>query len=101
MSGEIDKVFLQLGTQLRKFKSEFGQEFKARVEARTPVGETGRLSRGWGFTTTKTDIEVFNTVEYAAYVEYGTPKMEPRGMLRATILESEEIAAIAAERAKK
>ena len=98
---EIEKVFAGLNTRLRKFKREFGMEFKERVEARTPVGETGRLKRGWGFQEKQNDIEIYNVVEYASYVEYGTPRMEPRGMLRATLLEANDIAQVAAERSKK
>ncbi len=97
-TGEIDKVFAGLNTKLRRFKSEFGMEFVERVEARTPV-ISGILQSGWGFTSKATDIEIWNLREYASYVEYGTPKMAPRGMLRATILECEDIAEVAAERA--
>lgn len=42
---------------------------------------------------------IFNDVRYASFVEYGTPKMEPRGMLRVTIMEAEQIAEVAAEKA--
>lgn len=95
---EISKVFAGLDTRLRKFKQEFGIEFKRRVEARTPV-DTGALQRGWGFTPTATDIEVYNVMPYASWVEYGTPKMAPRGMLRATVMESEAIAEVARKNA--
>jgi len=98
--GEIDGVFLDLKTTLRNFKREFGMEFLERVKAKTPV-RTGHLQNSWGFTETKTDIEIYNTAEYAEYVEYGTERMEPRAMLRATLLEREQIAEVAAERADK
>lgn len=96
---DIEKVCVELSTNLRKLKAEVGVEIKERVERRTPIGETGRLSRGWGFTNRKTSIDIYNTVEYAEYVEYGTPNMAPRGMLRATLLELPQIIEIAAERA--
>lgn len=97
--GEIDNVFAGLQTQLRNFKEEFGMEFMERVKSRTPV-RTGHLQNSWGFTMKKTDIEIYNTAEYAAYVEYGTEHIEPRGMLRATLLEVEQIAEVAKERAE-
>jgi len=94
----IDKVFLNLNTKLRKFKSEFGMEFRERVEARTPV-ITGKLQGGWGFEMKATDIEVYNVEPYASFVEFGTEHMAPRGMLRATLLEAEQIAEVAAQKA--
>ena len=97
---EIDKVFTGLNTRLRKFKEEFGMEFMERVKQRTPV-RTGALQRGWGFQMRQTDIEVYNIQDYATFVEYGTPYMAPRGMLRTTLLEAEDIAQVAAERSKK
>jgi hypothetical protein len=96
----IQNVFAGLNTRLRKFKSEFGVEFMERVKEKTPV-ITGRLQNGWGFTMKQTDIEIWNVQDYASYVEYGTPKMAPRGMLRRTLLESQDIAKVAMERAKK
>lgn len=99
-TGEIEKVFVGLDTRLRRFKEEFGVEFLERVRQRTPV-ETGKLQRGWGFTMKQSDIAIWNIQDYAAYVEYGTPHMAPRGMLRTTLLEKEEIARVAAERSKK
>ena len=89
--GEIDGVFLGLATKLRKFKTEFGSEFVERVKQRTPV-RTGALQGGWGFETTATDISIYNTKDYAGFVENGTEHMAPRGMLRTTILEGQQIA---------
>jgi hypothetical protein len=96
---DIEQVCVELSTNLRKLKQEVGIELKERVEQRTPVGETGRLRRGWGFTLRKTSLDVYNTVEYAEYVEYGTPHMAPRGMLRATLLELPQIVEVAAVKA--
>lgn len=97
---EIDKVFAGLNTQLRRFKEEFGVEIVRRVHDRTPV-ESGRLQRGWGFQMRQYDIEVYNVVEYATHVEFGTKSMAPRGMLRTTLLEANDIARVAAEKVKK
>lgn len=97
---EIEKVFAGLNTRLRKFKEEFGVEFTARAAEKTPV-DTGALQRGWGFTMKQNDIEIYNIKDYASFIEYGTPSIEPVGMLRRTLLEKDEIAAVAAEKAKK
>lgn len=47
--------------------------------ARTPIGPTGDLARGWDMTPgggeltpTGAYAEIFNNVEYAPYVEFGT-----------------------------
>ena len=96
---ELDKVLVELNTNFRKVIEEYGVEAKRRVEIRTPVGETGKLQRGWGFTKKKTSIEIYNTQDYASYVEYGTSKMAPRGMLRATLLEHDQILDVAAQKA--
>jgi hypothetical protein len=98
MSGEIDRVFANLDTSLVKFKREWGVEALQRVENRTPV-LTGALKRGWGFEMKAKDIEIYNTKDYAEYVEYGTPHMAPVGMLRATLNEAEQISEVAAKKA--
>lgn len=98
MAGEIDKVIIDLQTKLRKFPQLFLIEFLERVKRRTPV-RTGKLQNGWGGTSKAGVIEVYNTQEYAEYVENGTPKMAPKGMLRATVLEVEQIAEVAAQQA--
>lgn len=97
---EIDKVFFDLKTRLRKFPNEFGQEFLSRVRERTPV-LTGKLQRDWGYQVKAGVVEVYNIADYASFVEWGTEKMAPRGMLRTTALEVDEISAIALERSKK
>ena len=95
---EIDKVFLGLNTRLKNFRREFGMELIERVKQRTPV-LTGEMQRGWGFEMRKDDIEIYNVAPHSAYVEYGTPNMAPRAPLRTTLLEAEDIAKVAAERA--
>jgi hypothetical protein len=97
-NGEIEGVFAGLDTKLRKFKSQWGVEFMERVKARTPV-DSGHLQASWGFTMLATDIEIYNVADYASYVEYGTPHMAPRGMMRTTMLEADQISEVAAEKA--
>lgn len=94
----IDSVMAGLDTKLRKFKQEYGIEFMARVKEKTPV-DTGELQGAWGFEMKAEDISIYNVAEHAEFVEYGTPKMAPRGMLRATMQEAEDIARVAAEKA--
>lgn len=98
--GEIDKFIVDLDTRLRRFKEEFGMELMERVKQKTPV-RTGALRDGWGFEQKRESISVYNTQEYAGYVEYGTEKMAPRAMLRTTLLEKEQIAQVAKERSEK
>ena len=94
----IDNVMAGLDTKLRKFKQEYGIEFMARVKEKTPVA-SGVLQGSWGFEMKAEDISIYNVAEYAEFVENGTPKMAPRGMLRATMQEAEDIARVAAEKA--
>lgn len=94
----IKDTFMGMKTGLRKFRHEFGAEFLERVKARTPV-VSGRLQAGWDYKLQSYDVVIYNKVHYAGFVEYGTPKMEPRGMLRVTIMEVEQIAEVAAEKA--
>ena len=96
--GTIDKFAVELDTKLRRFKEEFGVELLERTRARTPV-KSGALKGGWGFTNKKTSIEIYNTQEYAAYVEFGTDKMAPRAMLRTSLLEADQIIEVAKEKA--
>lgn len=96
--GTIKQFNIELETKLRRFKREFGIEFLSRVKERTPV-RTGALQRGWHQTQRETSIDISNTKDYAAYIEYGTPTIAPRAMLRTTMEEAEIIVEIAAERA--
>jgi len=86
-----------LNTRLRKFKQAYAQELLARTERRTPV-DTGALQRGWGVTMRQTGFTIYNTKEYASYVEFGTPHQPPKAMLRTSLAEGEQIAEIAARK---
>jgi len=82
---------------LGKFAQEFAAEFQARVEQKTPV-RTGLLKASWSNAVTPESITLNNSTDYAIYVEEGTPKMSPVGMVSTTILESEDIMRIAIQR---
>ena len=97
---EIQSVVADLKTRLRKFPKEFAVEFQKRCEDRSPV-RTGALKGGWGNEVKNGVVEIYNTKDYASFVEMGTVHHAPVGMMRATALEAEEIAALAVERSKK
>lgn len=95
--GDIDKLFVDLDTNLKRWPQEFAMEAQARIEQRTPV-LSGALKGGWGTTMRKGGFDIWNTKDYAAFVEFGTPKMAPVGMIRTTLLEKDQITEIALKR---
>jgi hypothetical protein len=82
---------------LEKFKYEFANEFKKRVEQRTPV-ITGRLRAAWTVMPDPQGFIIKNDTPYAAHVEYGTDVMSPRAMVGTTVMERQQIAAVAIRR---
>jgi hypothetical protein len=96
--GEIDGVIAGLNTRLRKFKEEWGVECLERARVRTPV-DTGALRGAWHFVIKATDIVISNGMDYAYWVENGTQKMAPRGMLATTLLEADQITEVARQKA--
>ena len=90
-------VSIELNTKLRNFKQAFAMEFQKRVEDRTPV-LSGALKAGWVTEQTATGFNLNNVQPYAEYVENGTEKMAPRAMVGTTLLETDQIADIAAHR---
>ena len=78
-NGEIEQVFSQLNSKLRRFKEAFGVETLERARQRTPV-VTGAMKGGWGFTMKATEIEFYNVCDHAYYVEYGTVHQAPRAV---------------------
>ncbi|MGH6646215.1 HK97 gp10 family phage protein [Aquabacterium sp.] len=79
-----------LVVDLDKLPQAFGDEFLKAVKQKTPV-ESGTLQQGWNLDVEGPVIEVSNEVPYAHFVEDGTEKMAPVGMLKATILEAPQI----------
>jgi hypothetical protein len=90
----------ELLTVTTEFKDEFMTEFLQRVKRRTPV-ITGNLQRSWEGEVTASELVVKNSADYAGWVESGTSRMEPRRMLALTVLESDAIAQIAAQKVRK
>jgi len=92
-----ETTFAALDDRLERLGRAFGEEFLARVRQRTPV-LTGTLQAGWTLTTTPQEVTILNEVDYGPYVEYGTPRMAPRAMMRTTALEADDILRTAAAR---
>jgi hypothetical protein len=92
------QVFAKLQSGLDEVQTHFKDEFLARVVRRTPR-KSGTLAEGWTGTVEPGSITISNPVEYAGFIEYGTQHIEPRGMLRTTVEESEQILDIAMKKA--
>ena len=82
LQAEVDKI--------ETFKQKFMSEFLKRVVRRTPV-DTGKLQGSW-VGRVDGNIYVENSAEYAEFVENGTPKNAPVGMIRTTVAEAQSIA---------
>lgn len=99
MSSKNAQVFAEIQTQLDALVPAFIDEFIPRVRFRTPR-VTGKLQEGWyGRDEGGGVAYIGNDVDYAPYVEYGTYKMAPRGMLQTTLEESDQILDIARKKA--
>jgi hypothetical protein len=73
-------------TKLQGLPQWLGQTVVDRVKQKTLV-RTGALRDAWAFEVDGSLLTVGNTMPYAIFVELGTPKMAPQGMLSTTILE--------------
>lgn len=91
---KIDEIIAKLG----KFEEEFAKEFVNRVKIKTPV-LSGKLQDGWDYTINTGSIDISNSEDYAKYVEFGTVKQPPKAMVQTTMLEVDQIAEIAKEKA--
>jgi len=95
---DVEVTFVEIKSKLRRFKEEYAVEMLERIRARTPV-LSGALKGGWGQTQRQDGFEIYNTQDYAGYVEYGTVHMAPRAMIRTTLVEKEQIKEVAFEKA--
>lgn len=71
----------------KKITKETTEEMLKRIKQRTPV-DTGTARNGW-FINKDGDIQ--NDVPYVIYLEMGSSDQSPKGMVRITALEAEEI----------
>ena len=85
----MDEVVFATNLEIRQMAARAFQ----RILERTPV-RTGRLKAGWSLELLESsglvEAKIVNDVEYAVFVENGTPKMAPRHMVALTMLELEQ-----------
>lgn len=93
---EFDEVY----EEIDGFLESFMEEFTKRVKRRTPV-RTGELRVSFDYTVEDNFIEFGSDLDYASFVEWGTPKMAPQGMVSVTCEEAEQIAEMAARKPKR
>jgi hypothetical protein len=79
-----------LKAKLQALPAYLGQALVDRVKPRTPV-DTGALQADWQYAVEGAILTVGNTMDYASFVELGTVKMRPVGMLQTTLLEVPQI----------
>jgi hypothetical protein len=101
----------RLTSPQKKFAQTFADDFIQRVKVRTPNPpslradgsgpSTGNLKRGWKAKVSKTQVTIYNDVEYANYVEDGTDKMPGAHMLKTTANEAGTISKRAYDKVKK
>lgn len=96
---DLKQVILEMKKKVEGIPQVFADIFVERVKARTPV-LSGTLQKAWGTELTPQAVVIKNDVPYAGFVEYGTVHMSPRGMMRATILERDQIMAEATQKVK-
>lgn len=107
VSGDVSTVAQQLQRQMQGFftaiqstpeqmgvlfKNVVGETF-SKVQVRTPV-KTGHARSGWRLekitdTPTEKHYRIVNTVPYVVFLEYGSSKQAPAGMVRVSLLESQ------------
>lgn len=81
----------------KNFVNEWAQEFKRRVEEKTPV-KTGALQAGYQLAVTQDGFELSNTQPYFGYVEMGTKSQAPHRMAMRSFMEADQITKAAKER---
>lgn len=96
--------------KLDKYLDEYGLEMWKRIEEKTPVApakfeNSGKLKASWTYTFEGNYMVFENTainhqgILYWPFLEYGTVKMAPVGMLRRSFAEHDDVARIAREKA--
>lgn len=97
-SGDIERFTAAVDTRSRRVLREFGIEAKRRMEDITPV-RTGEMKAGWGFTERRDGIDIYNVAPHAKWVDQGSDKQPPQRIIERTLMNSDQILAVAIERA--
>ena len=102
MADENQQKLEKLAKEIDAYKVEFAKEVKKRWDRRTPV-RTGRLLKGNEVVINEAakEIQALNGVPYFDFVENGTPRMAPVGMLKTTVAETQQISDLAWKRVHK
>jgi hypothetical protein len=84
--------------QMEALPQAIATEAKARWDMRTPVDTGALLAANTVEVLANNDIQFSNALPYFDFVEDGTPKMRPVGMLKTTIGELTDIVRVALAR---
>lgn len=76
--------------KVQSLPQKVAEEMQQRVMDRTPV-RSGYLKSRWQVVYTTTGFTLGNDAPYASFVEFGTPKMSPVGMLGTTVMELPQV----------
>lgn len=90
--GQLNAVLQRLGAQVADAKEAFVervQSLRDEIVERTPV-DTGAAAAAWSApviteTPTRVDARISNGVKYAVFLEYGSSKQAPSGMVRVSL----------------
>jgi HK97 gp10 family phage protein len=74
-----------LKAKLEALPKHLGEAVVDAVKPRTPV-RTGALQADWQYVVEGPVLTVGNTMHYATFVELGTSRMRPVGMLQTTVM---------------
>ena len=80
MKVSLDKIMDQVDEDLTYLFRNSVRKLYDDIKQDTPV-DTGTLRDGWEATINTKSAKIVNKVPYVGYVEYGTDKMAPVGMV--------------------
>lgn len=87
----LERLASSRGLDLEKAVKRLGVNVFARIKARTPV-DTGAARRGWAIEYQKTAhggvTTISNRLKYIVFLEVGSSKQAPNGMVRVTLAEA-------------
>jgi hypothetical protein len=98
MSNTNETIANDFAKKMDTFMAEFMNEFMRRVAARTPV-KTGAAQQGYYIEKDNDVYYLKNTQDYIVYLELGTEYIKPHAMIQTTMLEADDIIAIAKQKA--